>query len=107
MAAYRTHLSPMLYSFELTKAFLCAFLMRSFACTVNDIADYSYDSRVGACITILKFPGPSLDAQYAIERTKTRPLASGRVTYGRASLFAVVQMINATGTFYLIFDRRA
>jgi 4-hydroxybenzoate polyprenyltransferase len=42
----------------------------------------------------------STDMRHA-ERTKSRPLASGRVSYRSACLYALAQMVFATGVFYV------
>jgi 4-hydroxybenzoate polyprenyltransferase len=47
MAAYREGATTTGYSLELSIAFIVAVLMRSFACTVNDICDYEFDKGVG------------------------------------------------------------
>jgi 4-hydroxybenzoate polyprenyltransferase len=47
MAAYRVSMPVERYLVELCKAFITAFLMRSFACTVNDIFDFEFDAQVG------------------------------------------------------------
>jgi hypothetical protein len=55
MAAYHTSISVQRYAVELAVAFLVAFIMRSFACTVNDICDYEFDKGVGQ-FTGIMFP---------------------------------------------------
>jgi 4-hydroxybenzoate polyprenyltransferase len=52
MAAYHRDLAVERYAAELLKAYLIAFIMRSFACTVNDICDYEFDAQVGAWVLI-------------------------------------------------------
>ena len=49
-----------------------AVVMRGAGCTVNDIADRDFDARV--------------------ERTRNRPIASGRISRSRAALFLVAQL---------------
>eukprot|EP00591_Stephanopyxis_turris_P010412 CAMPEP_0195526236 /NCGR_PEP_ID=MMETSP0794_2-20130614/27175_1 /TAXON_ID=515487 /ORGANISM="Stephanopyxis turris, Strain CCMP 815" /LENGTH=396 /DNA_ID=CAMNT_0040656869 /DNA_START=51 /DNA_END=1241 /DNA_ORIENTATION=- len=49
-----------------------AFVMRGAGCTINDMWDAKYDSRV--------------------ERTKTRPLASGELTHTQATVFLAAQL---------------
>jgi 4-hydroxybenzoate polyprenyltransferase len=47
MAAYREGVTTTRYIIELSIAFIVAVIMRSFACTVNDICDYEFDKGVG------------------------------------------------------------
>jgi 4-hydroxybenzoate polyprenyltransferase len=47
MAAYTTSLSPQIYAYSLVKHFIGAFLIRSSACTINDILDRKMDAGVG------------------------------------------------------------
>ena len=58
------------YFFFLTLFFLGSILMRSAGCIVNDIADINFDKKV--------------------ERTKNRPLASGKISKFSASIYAAV-----------------
>ncbi|KAJ7616478.1 4-hydroxybenzoate polyprenyl transferase [Roridomyces roridus] len=81
MAAHATLLDPRLYALNLAKMLLGAFLVRSSACTVNDIFDCEMDA--------------------GVERTKNRPLPSGRISVTAATLFLVAQYIVAVGFFYL------
>ena len=57
------------YLFYLTLFFLGSILMRSAGCVVNDIVDKNFDKRV--------------------ERTKDRPIASGKVSMKLASFYAL------------------
>jgi 4-hydroxybenzoate polyprenyltransferase len=41
----------------------------------------------------------------ASERTKTRPLASGRVSYAAACVYALAQLVVATGVFYVSLSK--
>ncbi|KAJ6602655.1 UbiA prenyltransferase family, partial [Mycena vulgaris] len=59
---------------------LWAFVGRSIGCTVNDICDRDIDGQV--------------------ERTKKRPLPSGRVSVLGARIFLLVQAIVFTAMFY-------
>jgi 4-hydroxybenzoate polyprenyltransferase len=56
---------------------LGSFIMRSAGCTINDMWDASYDKNV--------------------ERTKSRPLASGEITHLQAGQFLVVQLLAGLG----------
>ena len=57
--------------FKFSFLFLCgSVLMRSAGCIVNDIADRNYDAKV--------------------ERTKNRPIASGKISVLRASIYSLV-----------------
>lgn len=47
MAAYVVRLEPRIYALHLAKALVGAFLIRSSACTVNDILDRKMDAGVG------------------------------------------------------------
>ncbi|KLO13133.1 UbiA prenyltransferase [Schizopora paradoxa] len=71
MAAFSTKMAVTDYLILLLKSFLAAFIIRSSACTVNDIFDRNFDGLVA--------------------RTKNRPLASGRVTLSKAIYFLLLQ----------------
>ncbi|KAF8173241.1 UbiA prenyltransferase family-domain-containing protein [Mycena galopus ATCC 62051] len=71
MAAYATRLPLGAYCAHLAKALVHAFLLRSSACTINDIFDRKMDA--------------------GVERTKHRPLASGRVSVLTAVAFLIIQ----------------
>jgi 4-hydroxybenzoate polyprenyltransferase len=47
MAAFTTNLRLQAYAIELSKYMLCAFILRSSACTINDIFDRKMDAGVG------------------------------------------------------------
>jgi 4-hydroxybenzoate polyprenyltransferase len=47
MAAFTTNLRLETYGFELSKCMLGAFILRSSACTINDIFDRKVDAGVG------------------------------------------------------------
>ncbi|KAG6908376.1 hypothetical protein DXG01_004874 [Tephrocybe rancida] len=81
MAAFATALPLHQYSGYLAKALIGAFLLRSSACTVNDIFDRKMDA--------------------GVERTKNRPLASGRISVLAASIYLLVQYIAGVAFFYL------
>ena len=57
MAAFKVNLPLASYGFEIVKCFMGAFILRSSACTVNDIIDRNMDAGVGmnCCILILIF----------------------------------------------------
>ena len=61
---------------------LGAFLMRSAGSTINDIADRNFDAHV--------------------ERTRFRPLASGKVSTHQAVIFFIVQLLCAAGLLYFL-----
>ncbi|KIY53913.1 UbiA prenyltransferase [Fistulina hepatica ATCC 64428] len=80
MAAYHTGLPPADYATKLAECFVGAFLIRSSACTINDIFDRHVDA--------------------GVERTKNRPLASGRITVFAASMYLSFQYILGIAFFY-------
>lgn len=47
MAAFHTHLPLKVYAVDLFKCLISAFIMRSSACTINDIFDRKMDAGVG------------------------------------------------------------
>ena len=47
MAAFKINLPLASYSVEIVKCFMGAFILRSSACTVNDIIDRNMDAGVG------------------------------------------------------------
>jgi len=69
---------------RLGRAFVCAFLLRSSACTINDIFDRNMDA--------------------GVERCKTRPLPSGRVSVVAATLYLFTQY--ALGVAFLLFTEK-
>ncbi|TFK32636.1 UbiA prenyltransferase family [Crucibulum laeve] len=71
MVAYANALPFQDYARLIVVSLLWAFMGRSMACTINDICDRDIDSKV--------------------ERTKHRPLASGRVSLRGANIFLAVQ----------------
>ncbi|KAI0318667.1 4-hydroxybenzoate polyprenyl transferase [Amylostereum chailletii] len=73
MAAYHTKLDLSTYWMELAKFLVAAFIVRGSACTINDIFDRDFDA--------------------GVERTKGRPLASGRVSVFAASVYLIAQYI--------------
>ncbi|ETW79987.1 prenyltransferase [Heterobasidion irregulare TC 32-1] len=73
MAAYHTELPLNRYWVELAKSLFAAFIVRGSACTINDIFDRKFDA--------------------GVERTKGRPLASGRVSVFAAVVYLILQYI--------------
>lgn len=99
MAAYTTSLPLSIYVLSLAKALVGAFLLRSSACTINDIFDREMDAGVGWCNYSLR-PMP-VDRPYLfLERTRNRPLASGRVSVLGATVFLIVQYALGVTFFY-------
>ncbi|KAK7055820.1 mitochondrial 4-hydroxybenzoate polyprenyltransferase [Favolaschia claudopus] len=80
MAAYKTALPLDAYVANLGKALIAAFLLRSSACTINDIFDREMDA--------------------GVERTKHRPVASGRVSVKAAVVYLLVQYVLGVAFFY-------
>ncbi|KAJ7176343.1 4-hydroxybenzoate polyprenyl transferase [Mycena crocata] len=80
MAAYSTRLPMSDYATHLAKALVGAFLLRSSACTINDIFDREMDA--------------------GVERTKNRPLASGRISVLAATLYLIAQYALGVAFFY-------
>ncbi|KAF5373470.1 hypothetical protein D9615_009485 [Tricholomella constricta] len=81
MAAFTTGLALDQYSIYLAKCFIGAFLLRSSACTINDIFDRKMDA--------------------GVERTRNRPLASGRVPVLAATIYLLCQYILGVAFFYI------
>ncbi|KAL0573566.1 hypothetical protein V5O48_007526 [Marasmius crinis-equi] len=81
MAAYSSKLPLEEYGLDLLKCLFGAFIVRSSACTINDIFDRDMDA--------------------GVERTKGRPLASGRVTAFNATVFVLLQYTIGILFFYL------
>ncbi|KAJ7603183.1 UbiA prenyltransferase family-domain-containing protein [Mycena rosella] len=75
MAAFATRLPLGVYALHLGKALVGAFLLRSSACTINDIFDREMDA--------------------GVERTRNRPLASGRVSVLAAVIYLVIHAIHS------------
>ena len=75
---------------------LGAAIVRGAACTVNDIMDRGFDAQVGK---YSQSRDVSLDSHLIIERTKGRPLPSGRVTVVGASVFLAIQYVLAAAYF--------
>jgi len=83
MAAHKTALPIQYYAPDLAKCLFGAFIMRSSACTINDIFDKDMDA--------------------GVERTKNRPMASGRISVPAAVLYLLVQyLIGIVFFFYTL-----
>ncbi|KAF7335717.1 4-hydroxybenzoate polyprenyltransferase, mitochondrial [Mycena venus] len=80
MGAYTTGLPLGAYFTNLAKAFVGAFLLRSSACTINDIFDRKMDA--------------------GVERTRNRPLASQRVSVLAATAYLIMQYALGVTFFY-------
>ncbi|KAF9254778.1 UbiA prenyltransferase [Marasmius fiardii PR-910] len=82
MAAYTLCLPLTSYVREFSTCIISAFVIRSSACTINDIFDRDMDA--------------------GVERTKGRPLASGRITVFKAAVFVFFQYIIGIAFFYSV-----
>ncbi|EIN14665.1 4-hydroxybenzoate polyprenyl transferase [Punctularia strigosozonata HHB-11173 SS5] len=72
LAAYRTGLSETTYALELLRCLVSAFIIRGAACTINDIFDREFDA--------------------GVERTRVRPLPSGRISVRAATIWGISQL---------------
>ncbi|KAJ8083553.1 hypothetical protein PM082_009427 [Marasmius tenuissimus] len=84
MAAYTIKLPLEDYSLGILQSLFGAFIVRCSACTINDIFDRHMDA--------------------GVERTKGRPLASGRITVSNAFIFVLLQYAVGALFFYLTVD---
>ncbi|KAJ4479174.1 UbiA prenyltransferase family-domain-containing protein [Lentinula aciculospora] len=84
MAAYSVQMPWSTYTFKLMQCLLSAVIIRSSACTVNDIFDRKMDA--------------------GVERTKSRPLASGRISVFAALLYASFQYAIGIVWFYFTVE---
>ncbi|KAL1745156.1 UbiA prenyltransferase family-domain-containing protein [Schizophyllum fasciatum] len=84
MAARAVGLPAEEYFPRLLKCFIGAFLVRGSACTVNDIFDRDMDA--------------------GVERTKGRPLPSGRISVCAATAYLLVQYALGLAFFYATLD---
>lgn len=98
MAAYREQLPLDVYAFDLVKCLFSAFIVRSSACTINDIFDRKMDAGVGMCFASKSPWHRQLTAQ--AERCRTRPLASGRISVFAATTYLLVQYAIGIVFFY-------
>ncbi|KDR76866.1 hypothetical protein GALMADRAFT_66166 [Galerina marginata CBS 339.88] len=87
MAAFSIRLPLKTYAIELLKCFIGAFILRSSACTVNDIFDRHVDA--------------------GVERTRNRPLPSGRISVFEATIFLFVQYTIGIIFFYFSLEKIA
>jgi 4-hydroxybenzoate polyprenyltransferase len=87
MAAYTTNLPLKYYTADILQCLFGAFIMRSSACTINDIFDRKVDA--------------------GVERTKNRPMPSGRVSVPAALLYLTIQYIIGTVFFYFTLNELA
>ena len=90
MAAYHTSLGLQTFWIEMFKYLIASFIVRGSACTINDIFDRNFDAGVGDPLSHYTASFPP----HVTERTKSCPLASGRV-----SVFATVVAIVAQWSF--------
>jgi len=90
MAAHRTGISLEEYAVNIGKSFVCAFLLRSSACTVNDIFDREMDAGVGE---FLQHFGHCQNSDSVSARCKVRPLPSGRISVRAATAYLMVQYL--------------
>ena len=81
--AYDFSLNKYDYFFYLLLFFLGSVLMRSAGCIVNDILDREFDKRV--------------------ERTKDRPLASGKISWKLALIYALILCLIAFVVSSIVF----
>jgi 4-hydroxybenzoate polyprenyltransferase len=84
-AAHQVRMDLTGYAIELAKVFLIAVLTRSYGCTINDVCDYEYDRNV--------------------ERCKSRPLPSGKISYRSACIFAFGQLLLCLAVSYSLLSR--
>lgn len=90
MAAYSHNLQLQSYIRWLLMFLAWSFSARSLGCTINDMCDYKYDREVGksrfldhCLLRVIKLLS---------ERTRTRPIASGRISLLSAGLFSAAQL---------------
>ncbi|KAF9059384.1 UbiA prenyltransferase family-domain-containing protein [Rhodocollybia butyracea] len=84
MAAYSVKMPWNTYTFHLMQCLVGAFIIRSSACTINDIFDRKMDA--------------------GVERTKNRPLASGRISVFAASIYVLIQYAIGIAWFYFTVE---
>lgn len=105
MVAYNQRMPLAFYVRRLVECLFAAFIVRSSACTINDIFDRKIDAQVG---TRLKFTTSRYNEQSSdfslVERTKYRPLPSGRISVEAAYLYLLVQYLTGTAFFYFTMD---
>jgi 4-hydroxybenzoate polyprenyltransferase len=96
MAAYTNGLPLNAYWIGIGKALVGAFLLRSSACTINDFFDRKVDAGVGK----LYRPTGRPASHHVLERSKGRPLASGRISVPAALLYLFFQYAVGVAFFY-------
>lgn len=101
MAAFTTRLPLGHYVYDLFKCLIGAFLLRSSACTINDIFDREMDAGVGMYPCVFNSRNFRLGFPAYLERTKSRPLASGRVSVLGATVYLLVQYVIGILFFFL------
>ncbi|KAF8066011.1 UbiA prenyltransferase family-domain-containing protein [Lyophyllum atratum] len=84
LAAYSQSMPVYSYVHHLAGCLFGAFIVRSSACTVNDI----FDRKIDACV----------------ERTKGRPIPSGRVSVRAAVVYLLAQYLVGIAFFYATMD---
>jgi 4-hydroxybenzoate polyprenyltransferase len=72
------------------KFLIASLLVRGSACTINDIFDRNFDAGVGESHLSSHRPTPT---SCHVERTKGRPLASGRVSVFAAVVYLILQYV--------------
>jgi 4-hydroxybenzoate polyprenyltransferase len=90
MAAYHTSLDLQTFWIEMFKYLIASFIVRGSACTINDIFDRNFDAGVGE--PVFRYTA-SFPSHVATERTKGRPLASGRVSVFAAVVYLILQYL--------------
>ncbi len=90
MAAYNTSLDLTTFWTEMFKFLIAALIVRGSACTINDIFDRDFDAGVGT-FRVNTMSRPRSDVNP--ERTKGRPLASGRVSVFAAVVYLILQYL--------------
>ena len=78
--------------------FFGATLLHCAACVINDICDIDFDRQVGKLLFHTVSVG--LTSSPTLERTKTRPLASGAVSVPAAWVFLLIQV----GVFFWLLS---
>lgn len=78
-----------------------AFVLRSSACTINDIFDRDLDAAVGSYVGCFRVHS-KLNSVRSIERTKMRPVACGAVSVPAAGTFLALQMALGAA-FFMVY----
>jgi 4-hydroxybenzoate polyprenyltransferase len=108
MAAFKIGLPLKTYSVQLIKCLIAAFIVRSSACTVNDIIDRRMDADVGMYFFEQRLCIAHDYVRNGIpERTQGRPLPSGRISVSSALIFLFVQYFLGISFFYFAFSKLA